>query len=110
MADDALNEIELATGQLDDILDRLDVSHAQGVLTIDLGAGKGTFVINKQTPNRQIWWSSPLSGPRRYEWDGGARAWVSPRDGSELFAALREEVAALTGVELALPHPAHPRV
>lgn len=27
-----------------------------------------TWVINKQTPNRQIWWSSPISGPRRYEW------------------------------------------
>ena len=24
-------------------------------------------MINKQTPNRQLWWSSPLSGPRRYE-------------------------------------------
>jgi frataxin-like iron-binding protein CyaY len=27
-----------------------------------------TWVINKQTPNRQMWWSSPISGPRRYEW------------------------------------------
>ena len=27
-----------------------------------------SWVINKQTPNRQIWWSSPISGPRRYEW------------------------------------------
>lgn len=27
-----------------------------------------SWVINKQTPNRQLWWSSPISGPRRYEW------------------------------------------
>jgi frataxin len=41
-----------------------DVSLAQGVLTLRLGP-RGTYVLNKQTPNRQIWWSSPLSGPRR---------------------------------------------
>jgi hypothetical protein len=32
----------------------------QGVLTVHLGADRGTFVINKQTPNRQIWLSSPV--------------------------------------------------
>ena len=31
----------------------------QGVLTVKLGQ-KGTYVINKQTPNRQIWMSSPV--------------------------------------------------
>lgn len=36
-----------------------DVEYSQGVLTINLGQ-LGTFVINKQTPNRQIWLSSPL--------------------------------------------------
>lgn len=30
-----------------------------GVLTVRLGA-RGTYVINKQSPNMQIWWSSPL--------------------------------------------------
>lgn len=29
-----------------------------GVLTLDLG-DKGTYVINKQPPNKQIWLSSP---------------------------------------------------
>jgi len=34
--------------------------HAQdGVLTIKLG-GKGTYVINKQSPNQQLWFSSPI--------------------------------------------------
>ena len=27
----------------------------------------GTYVINKQTPNKQIWLSSPISGPKRYD-------------------------------------------
>ncbi|KAK2547811.1 Frataxin-like protein [Acropora cervicornis] len=30
-----------------------------GVLTVNLGAGRGTYVINKQSPNKQIWLSSP---------------------------------------------------
>ena len=32
----------------------------QGVLTIRLGGDRGTFVVNKQTPNRQVWLASPV--------------------------------------------------
>lgn len=42
------------------------------MLTLRLGE-LGTYVINKQTPNRQIWMSSPMSGPVRYDWAPGAR-------------------------------------
>ncbi len=38
---------------------RRDSLAQQGVLTVKLGQ-KGTYVINKQTPNRQIWMSSPV--------------------------------------------------
>ena len=30
-----------------------------GVLTINVGGELGTYVINKQSPNKQIWLSSP---------------------------------------------------
>lgn len=33
--------------------------YQQGVLKIDLGED-GTWVINRQIPNRQLWWSSPI--------------------------------------------------
>jgi len=36
----------------------VDITYSQGVLNIKLGDA-GTWVINKQTPNRQLWWSSP---------------------------------------------------
>ncbi|XP_060136030.1 frataxin, mitochondrial isoform X2 [Zootoca vivipara] len=36
-----------------------DVSFSSGVLTVKLGGSMGTYVINKQTPNKQIWLSSP---------------------------------------------------
>lgn len=31
----------------------------QGVLNVVMGE-HGTWVLNKQTPNRQVWWSSPI--------------------------------------------------
>jgi frataxin len=52
---------------IENTIDDADISYSQGVLNINLGA-LGVWVINKQTPNRQIWWSSPISGPRRYEY------------------------------------------
>jgi frataxin len=36
-------------------------------------------VINKQTPNEQLWWSSPISGPRRYEYVEERERWVYTR-------------------------------
>ena len=54
----------------------------QGVPTVRLGE-LGTYVINKQTPNRQIWMSSPISGPVRYDWapGGWVGGWVAPLGG-----------------------------
>ncbi|KAF1786674.1 Frataxin conserved site [Phytophthora cactorum] len=60
-----------------------DIMFSQGVLKIDLGE-HGTWVINRQVPNRQIWWSSPVSGPRRYEYDAESGHWVNTRDKGEL--------------------------
>mmetsp|Transcript_16732 Transcript_16732/g.19359 ORF Transcript_16732/g.19359 Transcript_16732/m.19359 type:complete len:256 (+) Transcript_16732:136-903(+) len=55
-----------------------EINFASGVLTISLPS-HGTWVLNKQTPNEQIWWSSPISGPRRYEWDETQQKWVWTR-------------------------------
>lgn len=45
-----------------------------GVLSIQL-AEAGTYVLNIQAPNRQIWLSSPISGPARYNFDNATRTW-----------------------------------
>jgi frataxin len=55
-----------------------EVNYASGVLTMYLPP-HGTYVINKQTPNQQLWWSSPISGPRRYEYDEKRERWVNSR-------------------------------
>ena len=48
-----------------------DPTLADGVLTVKLGGKFGTYVINKQTPNKQLWLSSPVSGPARFDLVGG---------------------------------------
>jgi frataxin len=68
-------------------------------------------VINKQPPNKQIWLSSPISGPKRFDWvvsgagqhekegstvdtgdDGEGGKWVYLRDGSSLSDLLKKEL------------------
>ncbi|KAJ8656712.1 iron donor protein CyaY [Lichtheimia ornata] len=73
-------------------LDGFDVEYAQGVMTIKLGA-HGTYVINKQPPNQQIWLSSPKSGPKRYDWDGEKKKWFYQRDNHTLDELLNTELS-----------------
>jgi frataxin len=55
-------------------------------------------VLNKQPPNKQIWLSSPFSGPKRYDFvvvegkelDNGE--WIYLRDGSKLSDLIGEEL------------------
>lgn len=66
------------TGDDDEEIAEFEASYSSGVLTIKLGH-HGTWVLNKQTPNKQIWWSSPVSGPRRYEYDENSDLWIYTR-------------------------------
>jgi len=60
----------------------VECDYSDGVLTVKLGKGRGTYVLNKQGPNRQIWWSSPISGPFRFE-DDGRGNWADARAGED---------------------------
>lgn len=82
-----------------------------GVLNVSF-PGIGTYVINKQPPNKQIWLSSPLSGPKRYDYvvytggqnqkeDTAVGDWVYLRDGSTIDDLFVEEL----DIKLALPLP-----
>ncbi|XP_034547880.1 frataxin, mitochondrial-like [Notolabrus celidotus] len=70
-----------------------DVIFSSGVLTVKIGEDHGTYVINKQTPNKQIWLSSPTSGPKRYGWTG--ERWVYSHDGRSLHQLLSEEFSVI---------------
>ncbi|KAM3940186.1 frataxin, mitochondrial [Leptodactylus fuscus] len=77
-----------------------DVSFGNGVLTVKVGGNIGTYVINKQTPNRQIWLSSPTSGPKRYDWTG--KSWVYAHDGVSLHQLLEQELSLALNTTLDL--------
>ncbi|CAH0041231.1 unnamed protein product [Clonostachys solani] len=89
--DNALAKFE----DLQDQGEEIDVEFSSGVMTIGV-TGKGTYVLNKQPPNKQIWLSSPISGPKRYDWcvsgDGQTGSWVYARDNSTLDQLILEEL------------------
>ncbi|ESQ38006.1 hypothetical protein EUTSA_v10028999mg [Eutrema salsugineum] len=82
-------------------IDGFDIDYGNEVLTLKLGS-LGTYVINKQTPNRQIWMSSPVSGPSRFDWDREANAWIYRRTKAKLYKLLEEELEKLCGESIQL--------
>jgi len=99
-ADRLLASLEQALDHPD--LEAEELSNAMGVLTLSLGK-RGTWVINKQKPNAQVWWSSPVSGPKRFAFDTAKREWVSTRDDkTALFRLLQDEIKSVGGVDLDL--------
>ncbi|XP_063619568.1 frataxin homolog, mitochondrial [Cydia splendana] len=73
-----------------------DIMYSDGVLTVALGNSYGTYVINRQSPNKQIWLSSPVSGPKRYDLilqNGGY--WVYKHDGVTLHQLLQTEISKI---------------
>lgn len=91
---DLLEKIEEYGDSVD--IDGFDIDYGNEVLTVKLG-DLGTYVINKQTPNRQIWISSPVSGPSRFDWDPNAESWVYRRTKANLFEVLESELEQLCG-------------
>lgn len=85
--------LEQLEGLLDELgNDDMEVDYHGGVLTLNLGL-HGTYVINKQPPNQQIWLSSPISGPKRYDYVPTSDDWRYSRDGQELGALMECELS-----------------
>ncbi|KAI9903206.1 hypothetical protein N3K66_002558 [Trichothecium roseum] len=102
LADTYLENALLKFEEIQDKNAAVDVEFSAGVMTIGI-PGVGTYVLNKQPPNKQIWLSSPVSGPKRYDWcvfgegqtdkEGTAAGrWVYTRDQSTLDALVLEEL------------------
>ncbi len=64
---------------------------------------KGTYILNKQPPNKQIWLSSPITGPKRFDWvlysegqhqkEGtGSGDWVYLKDAMSLSDLVKKEL------------------
>ncbi|KAF9973283.1 Mitochondrial chaperone Frataxin [Actinomortierella ambigua] len=79
-----------------------DVEYQSGVMTLKLG-DKGTYVVNKQPPNKQLWLSSPSSGPKRYDYDAEHKVWFYTRDHHSLHWLLNHEISEALGIEIHVP-------
>ncbi|KAK3834833.1 MAG: hypothetical protein JOS17DRAFT_737898 [Linnemannia elongata] len=79
-----------------------DVEYQSGVMTLKLG-DKGTYVVNKQPPNKQLWLSSPTSGPKRYDFDAEHQVWFYGRDHHSLKYLLDTEITKAIGIEIDVP-------
>lgn len=73
-----------------------DVTYSNDVLTVSLN-NHGIYVINKQSPNKQIWLSSPFSGPKRYDFIN--ETWIYKHDSISLHQLLSDEISKVIGKE-----------
>ncbi|KAI2798785.1 hypothetical protein RDWZM_007259 [Blomia tropicalis] len=101
IADETLDNL---SEKLEYFLDKLedktyDIMLNNGVITLALG-NNGTYVINKQTPNKQIWLSSPISGPKRYDYINGQ--WIYKHDGQSLNELLKCELDKMFNISIDL--------
>ncbi|OCF34358.1 iron donor protein CyaY [Kwoniella heveanensis BCC8398] len=81
-----------------------EVEYSSGVMNLTIPS-HGTYVINKQPPNQQIWISSPVSGPSRFDYVGSEEEgrWVHHRRPEvklgELLDSEMREILSSEGVD-----------
>jgi len=90
--DAVLERVETALGEHDD----LDVDSEEGVLTVTCPDGS-RIIVNRQTPNREIWVAARSGG---FHFASREGAWRDTRSGEELFASLARLVASQAGVQV----------
>ncbi|KAJ4368835.1 Mitochondrial matrix iron chaperone [Neocucurbitaria cava] len=111
-ADQYLNELVQRLEEAQENDPNIEVDYSAGVLEVT--SKENTFVLNKQPPNKQIWLSSPISGPKRFDWvvsqegmdfkeGGGQGDWVYLRDGTSLTEILRKELGVDVSVDDQVP-------
>jgi CyaY protein len=77
--------------------DALDFSLEGGVLTVEC-PDASRVIVNRQTPNREIWVAARSGG---FHFAHRGDAWRDTRTSEELFASLARLLKAQSGVEVA---------
>lgn len=85
--DSIFEQLEILSEDYPDLIPEVELEH--GVMTLNL-AKLGPYVINKQPPNKQIWFASPVSGPNRF--DFYQNEWISLRNNIKLIDLINEEL------------------
>lgn len=60
---------------------------------LSIKSNDSEFLLNRQTPNRQIWLSSPVSGSLKFEYNNENDKWTDIKDPkNEISACLSNEI------------------
>lgn len=59
---------------------KLDVEYSDGILSITILASQKQYVINRNSGNQKIWYSSPLVGADYFSFDQKTSKWVSEKN------------------------------
>eukprot|EP00834_Sanchytrium_tribonematis_P008718 NODE_1137_length_2056_cov_0.948901.p2 type:complete len:150 gc:universal NODE_1137_length_2056_cov_0.948901:1854-1405(-) len=68
LSDQYLNHLSEILEEHGESLDDFTSDFHDGILSFNIS--NYNYVLNKQPPNKQIWWSSPISGPLRFDFNG----------------------------------------
>ena len=78
------------------IVEEIEKNDTEDSIDVDLNGDilnfstkNGLFVINKQSFTKEIWLSSPVSGPHHFSYDG--QTWKS-RAGLDIFSTLSQDL------------------
>ena len=75
----------------------LDVDLEAGILTLTCADGS-RIIVNRQTPNREIWVAARSGG---FHFSSREGAWRDTRSGDELFASIARIVQSQAGEKIA---------
>lgn len=76
--------------------DTLEADLESGILTVTC-PDRSRVIVNRQTPNREIWVAARSGGFHFSQREG---AWRDTRSGEELFASLARVIEAQSGVRV----------
>jgi CyaY protein len=91
--DAVLAQVESAV----EAVDALEVDLEAGILTVTC-PDRSRVIVNRQTPNREIWVAARSGGFHFSQREG---AWRDTRSGEELFASLARVIEAQSGARVA---------
>ncbi|QEY24923.1 iron donor protein CyaY [Neisseria animalis] len=97
-----IRHTEILFARIEDEIDEngwdFDCQAAGNVLTIE--ADDGTqIIVNRHTPNQELWIAAKSGGYHFSEQDG---KWLATRDGSEFFSVLNRVLSEAAGEEIVI--------
>lgn len=90
LCDESLNEIADLLEQKD-VNSMLDIEYLDGILELEIIDENLKYIINRNSGNQKIWYSSPFSGVDYFSYDASKKSWQNDH-GLELTAKILQEL------------------